>query len=125
MHCGRLTALIVLSSSVMCQNTANAPVAQNVYVQDLDGSVRPGDDFYRYANGTWLRTVAVPPGQTSYDNRALLKEKTNQRVREIIQGAAAAKAAKGSIAQKVGDYYASFMDQTSIQAKGMSPLADE
>jgi putative endopeptidase len=90
----------------------------------MDRSIKPGDDFYRYANGGWLRTVAAPAGQPSYDVRAMLSEKTGQRVRSLIQEAAAAESARG-VAQKVGAYYAGFMDESGIEAKGLTPVADE
>ncbi len=99
-----------------------APLAQDLRDQEMDRSIKPGDDFYRYANGGWL--AAVPAGQ-SRDTRAILRERTSQQVRDLIQGAATAKAANGSIAQKVGDYYASFLDESGIEAKGMTPLAGE
>ena len=106
-----------------------APADQNTRTrdntQDMDRSIKPGDDFYRYANGGWLSTATIPPGQPSYDTRAILVAKTSQRVRDLIQEAAAGQSAKGSVSQKVGDYYASFMNQTSIEARGMTPLADE
>ncbi len=104
---------------------APAPFDQNVNTQDVDRSIKPGDDFYRYANGGWLRMAEIPAGQSSYDTRAMLVEKTGHRVRDLIQGAAAARPVRGSITQKVGDYYASFMDEDSIEAKGLTPLADE
>jgi putative endopeptidase len=121
----RTTALIVIFAFAVFLGTAAAPFDQNASMQDIDRSIRPGDDFYRYANGGWLRTATIPAGQASYDTRAILVEKTGQRVRDLIQGAAAAQAASGSIAQKVGDYYASFMDEDSIEAKGLTPLANE
>ena len=93
--------------------------------QDIDRSIRPGDDFYHFANGGWLKTASIPAGQASFDTRAILVARTSQRVRDLIQEAAAAQAAKGSVQQKVGDYYASFMDATSIEAKGMTALAGE
>jgi predicted metalloendopeptidase len=105
--------------------TAAAPVDQNANAQDMDRSVKPGDDFYRYANGSWLGRVTMAAGQSSYDNRAILVQKTSQRVRDLIQEAAAAQPAKGSTVQKVGDYYASFLDQSGIEAKGTTPLAGE
>ncbi|HTS37405.1 MAG TPA: M13 family metallopeptidase [Candidatus Solibacter sp.] len=92
---------------------------------DIDRSVTPGDDFYRYANGAWLASVAIPAGQSSYDNRAMMKEKTSGRVRELIRETAASHPAKGSSSQKVGDYYASFMDDQDIEAKGFAPLGEE
>ena len=90
----------------------------------MDRSIKPGDDFYRYANGGWLRTVATPAGQPGYDVRSMLNEKTGERVRSLIQAAAAAQPDRG-VAQKVGAYYAGFMDEAGIEAKGMTPLADE
>ena len=91
----------------------------------MDPSVKPGEDFYRYSNGSWLARSVIPAGCQSYDTRAMLAEKTSGQVRDLIQDAAAAHSAKGSIAQKVGDYYASLMDETSIESKGLMPLADE
>jgi putative endopeptidase len=125
----RITALVVIFASAVSLSAATAPVDQNANTQDnrqeMDRSIQPGDDFYRYANGGWLGTVSIPAGQTSYDTRAILVEKTSQRVRDLIQDAAAAQPIRGSIAQKVGDYYASFMDEDGIEAKGLAPLADE
>jgi len=106
-----------------------APANQNKgtvnSTEDIDLSIRAGDDFYHYSNGIWLRTAVIPAGQASYDTRSILAARTSQRVRDLIQEAAAAQSAKGSVAQKVGDYYASFMDESSIGAKGMTPLTDE
>jgi putative endopeptidase len=118
-------ALVVVFTLAVSLGTAAAPVDQNTSTQDMDQSVKPGDDFYRYANGGWLKTATIPAGQQSYDTRAILVERTTQRVRDLIQDAAAAQSVRGSVAQKVGDYYASFMDEEGIGAKGLTPLADE
>lgn len=99
--------------------------AQNVYKQDMDRSIKPGDDFYRYANGGWLKAQTIPAGQSSFDNRAILTERAGERVRSLIQEAATANSAKGSFAQKVGDYYSSFMDEAAIESKGLAPLSGE
>ncbi|HWZ81320.1 MAG TPA: M13 family metallopeptidase [Terriglobales bacterium] len=111
-------ALVVLSAQA-CPLSA-----QNASQDEMDRSVRPGNDFYRYANGNWLR-AASQNGQPSYDNRAVLTEKTSQRVRDLVREAATTHPPKGSIAQKVGDYYSSFMDASGIESKGMKPLAVE
>ena len=99
--------------------------AQNVYRQDMDRSIKPGDDFYRYANGGWLKAQTIPAGQSSFDNRAILTERAGERVRSLIQEAATANSAKGSFAQKVGDYYSSFMDEAAIESKGLTPLSGD
>ncbi len=119
----RATTLIGIFASAILLTAAS--LAQNANENGSDPSAKPGDDFYRYANGTWLKTIKIPAGQTSYDTRAMVNEKTGQRVRDLIQGAAAAHSVKGSNEQKVGDYYASFMDEDSIDAKKLTPLARE
>jgi putative endopeptidase len=117
-----LTTLLALITLAV---TIARSAARNVAPDDMDISIKPGDDFYRYANGGWLKTNTIPVGQSSYDTRAMLAENTSQRVRDVIQNAASAHAVKGSIAQKIGDYYASYLDQNSIDAKGLLPLAGE
>jgi len=123
-----LLCKIAPTVAIACTVLLSAPtptIAQNVNTQDIDRTIKPGDDFYHYANGGWLKSVAVPPGQPNYGTSAMLMEKTSARVRDLIQEASAAPAAKGAISQKVGDYYASFMDEDVIEAKGLTPLADE
>src|SRR3954453_7078705 len=97
---------------------ASPLVAQNTSRDDMDLSVKPGDDFYRYANGGWL-AAAKAAGRKTYDNRTVWNERTSQRVRALIQEASASHAAHGSLQQKVGDYYASFVDQEAIESKGL------
>ncbi len=121
----RTAVLVAIFACGVSLTTMVPSVAQNPNADEMDTSIKPGEDFYRYANGGWLKTAAIPAGQSSYDNRAMLTEKTSQRVRDLIQDAAASHPARGSVAQKVGDYYASFMDQDGIEAKGLTPLADE
>jgi putative endopeptidase len=118
-------ALAVILSATVSLAAADPTFARNRNEDEADHSIKPGDDFYRYANGSWLRAVMIPAGQSSYDTRALVKERTSQRVRELIQGAASGRPAKGSVAQKVGDYFASFMDENGIETKKLTPLADE
>jgi putative endopeptidase len=100
-------------------------VAQNAINNgSIDRSIKPGDDFYRYANDRWLSSTVIPTGESSYDTRAMVNEKTSARVRDLMQNAAARKLSVG-IAQKVGDYFASYMDENGIEAKKLTPLADE
>ena len=124
MAISRTTVLVAIFTFAAPLSKA-AAVDQSTNTQEIDRSVKPGDDFYRYANGGWLKRTAIPAGQSSFDTRAILTEKTSQRVRDLIQNAAVAQPVKGSLEQKVGDYYSSFMDETAIEAKGLTPLADE
>ena len=89
----------------------------------MDRSVAPGDDFGRYANGTYLKNLVIPADRSNYGMFTRLRDLSQERTEGIVAAAAAAKGAKpGSEAQKVGDYYASFMDEAGIEAKGLAPL---
>ena len=83
----RSTLLLVIFAAAVFLGAAPLPVDQgsNTREMDIDHSIKPGDDFYHYANGGWLKAAVIPTGQTSYDTRAMLVEKTSQRVRDIIQ----------------------------------------
>lgn len=121
----RTIALVAIFAFAVSLMPSTPSAAQNANTDEMDRSVKPGEDFYRYANGGWLKAAVIPAGQSSYDTRSMLREKTRERVRNLIQEAAISRAAQNSSAQKVGDYYASFIDQDSIEARGMTPLADE
>jgi putative endopeptidase len=119
----RRRAVVFVLVAFCVAGARSAP--KNPDLDDIDHSIRPGDDFYRYANGGWLKANTIPVGKSSYDTRAMLAEKTGQQVRDLIQNAASSHATKDSVVQKVGDYYASFLDQDGIEARGLSLVAKE
>ena len=88
----------------------------------MDRSVAPGEDFFRYANGVWLKTTEIPPDRGAYGVGSIVTERTSARTVELIREAAAGSAAAGSPARKVADYYATFMDLPAIEARGLRPL---
>jgi putative endopeptidase len=85
-----------------------------------DPAVRPGDDFYRYADGHWLATQQIPPDQKAWGSFEILEERAQHQVRGIIE-ALPADAPPGSVAQKVGDYYRAFLDSDEIERAGLGP----
>ena len=97
-------------------------LATGLDLAGIDRSVKPGDDFFRYANGTWLKTTEIPADRASYGPGAILAELTTQRTAAILQEAARSVAPDGSAAKRVGDYYASLVDQAAIDARGLAPL---
>ncbi|MBL8779762.1 MAG: M13 family peptidase, partial [Alphaproteobacteria bacterium] len=98
-----------------------AAYAAGVDKSAMDTTVAPGADFWSYANGTFVKTHPIPADRGTYGHGAILTEEANKRTVDLIQ--TAAKSAKpGSEAQKVGDYYATFMDEAGIEAKGVTPL---
>jgi putative endopeptidase len=89
----------------------------------FDRSVRPQDDFFAFVNGSWVRNTPIPQDRASYGSSAILSERSEQTLRQIVEEAAAAPSrAPGSDAQKVGDLYLSFMDTAAIEAAGITPL---
>src|SRR6202023_622914 len=98
-----------------------APTLHGLDLAGIDRLVAPGDDFFRYANGAWVKATEIPPDRSSYGPAEQLTELTAERTAELIRNAAAA-AAAGSEARKIGDYYASFMDEAGIEKKGLEPL---
>jgi putative endopeptidase len=101
--------------------TAQPDAAPGLDLAAMDRSVAPGDDFYAYANGTWLKTSEIPPDRSSWGVGAELVEKTDKRVADLIQEAAA-KAPAGSQARKIGDYYQTYLDEARIDRLGLAPI---
>jgi putative endopeptidase len=96
-----------------------------VDLSGMDTAVKPGDDFFRYADGAWYDRTEIPADRSSFNTFVILREVASKRTRELIQNAAATEAPEGSEARKIGDYYASFMDEAGIEAKGVAPLKPE
>ncbi len=87
----------------------------------VDPSVRPGDDFFAYANGAWYDRFAIPADKSSFGPFDRLDELSKERVRAIIEKAAARHAPAGTPEQQIGDYYAAYMDEAAIEAAGLAP----
>ncbi len=88
----------------------------------MDKSVKPGDDFYRYVNGAWQDRAVIPADRASWGGFGILRDLSDQRTRQVIQDAAAQRAAPDSVSGKIGTLYASFMDEAAIDRAGAAPL---
>jgi predicted metalloendopeptidase len=120
-------ALLAALASTPAPRVAHAgppatPAADGVDLSGLDRFVAPGDDFFRWANGSWFRTAEIPADQSSWGAAEILTELTAKRTADLIAEAAKRPGPPGSTARKVGDYYATFMDEATIEAKGLAPL---
>ncbi len=98
------------------------PPSPGIDLAGMDKAVAPGDDFFAHANGTWMKTTEIPPDKSAYGAGGIVFDLTTKRTEELIRQASASGAAKGSAAQKIGDYYASYLDAAAIEAKGLAPL---
>ncbi len=113
----------LLATSPLSATSPAATAASSPHGLDLAGidrSVTPGEDFFHYANGAWLKATEIPPDRSSYGPGEQLTELTAERTAELVRNTAGA--AAGSEARKIGDYYASFMDEDRIEKRGLEPL---
>ncbi len=88
----------------------------------VNAEVHPGDDFFNHVNGTWYDEFEIPSDQTRYGSFTLLREKSEQRVKFIIDDLAAAKPDPATLEGKVAAFYNAFVDTDAIEAAGMAPV---
>ena len=86
----------------------------------VDASIQPGDDFFAYANGRWLKATTLPAGKERWGAREELQEQARRRVAELVDDASTAPA--GSAARKVADFRAAYLNEAAIEARGLAPL---
>ena len=87
----------------------------------MDTSIEPGDDFYRYGNGAWMDEFEIPADRSRYGAFTLLAEKSEQRVRFIIEDLAAEKQSTETVEGKVAAFFNAYMDEDAIEAAGLAP----
>jgi len=122
-----ITVLALLGATGCLSLSAAATDQPALDKKNMDLAVRPGDDFYRYANGAWIRNLAIPADKSEYDSFFQVYEQNRARLRDLFANlaSAASTAVKGTAAQKVGDFYAAAMDAAKIEALGATPLQEE
>ena len=104
---------LVLASALVL---ITAAASYGLDLAGMDPAVKPGDDFFAYANGKWVAATTIPPDRSSWGVFATLAEKADKRTADLI---------RGTKEQKVADYYAAYMDEKTIEAKGLHPIDHE
>ncbi|WP_121102892.1 M13 family metallopeptidase [Litorimonas taeanensis] len=87
----------------------------------MNTEVSPGDNFFEYVNGTWLKNTAIPSDRSNYGSFGILRDQAEVRVRSIIE-TAASKENPSADEKRIGDYYNAYLDTATIEAKGLAPL---
>ena len=108
----RRRTFVVLALTCFCTTAARA--------QGVDATIKPGDDFFAYANGDWLKATTIPAGKERWGARDEINERTRQRIATLLDDAHAA--APGSLARKVADYRAAWLNESAIEARGLGAL---
>jgi putative endopeptidase len=116
------TGLTMFAVPVLAADTKPQIGTFGFDVAGMDISVKAGDDFVGHTAGKYMATLEIPADKTNYGMFTKLRDLSQERTRAIIEKAAASAGAPGSEAQKVGDFFASFMDEAAIEALGLTPL---
>jgi len=123
------TKLIAFVCVLLVAFTAAAVLAQEaptehhgINAANLDRSVKPGDDFFEFANGEWLKRTEIPPDRSVLSTFSFLENLSNKRTAALIEEDAKGNSPSGTSARKIADLYNSYMDEAAIEARGATPL---
>src|SRR5689334_11140628 len=109
----------LLAALALCSGLAGAQTASKLEAA-VDASVKPGDDFFAYANGAWLKATTIPHGKERWGARDEINEVNRRRIATLLDDARSAP--PGSAARKVADFRAAWLDDATIESKGRAPL---
>jgi len=120
-----LAGIAIVTTS--CNHGASTDGLQNeIVLSNFDTTVKPGNDFFEYVNGTWLKNNPIPASEARWGSFDIANDSNIARVHKILMDASADKSkAPNSIPQKVGDFYAMALDSDKLNKDGISPLKDE
>ncbi|MEP6949783.1 MAG: M13 family metallopeptidase [Ginsengibacter sp.] len=105
-------------------NTTGKPVV-DLLASHLDTTVSPAQDFFEYANGGWIKENPIPASESGWGIGDLVQEEIYKRLQKINEEAVTAKAADGTVSQKIGDFWQSAMDTMALNKAGISPLKND
>jgi putative endopeptidase len=114
--------VLALALTAHAQEAPAAQEGHGVAVSNIDRSIKPGDDFYDYANGEWIKRTEIPSDRAGVGVFTKLADESNKRTAALIEELAKSNSPAGSEARKVADLYNSYMDEAGIEAKGLAPL---
>jgi putative endopeptidase len=117
------------ASSATPASSSSAPAPASTVAMPnpayVDHSVKPGDDFFEYSNGAWLKTATIPADRSSIGTFYEVFKKAEARTADLIKDAGASNPAAGSNPRKIADYYKAYMDEATIEQRGLTPLKPE
>jgi putative endopeptidase len=118
------TAFLVASVVVFSCKTSNEAQEHDKFIDvaNIDSSVQPGDNFFQFVNGKWLKTATIPETETGVGASKELYNRTKENLRLILEDAAKGSHQAGSIEQQVGDFFISGMDSITIDKLGYEPV---
>jgi endothelin-converting enzyme len=121
-----ISALTIVSFT-SCNDSKNSDaLASGIYLENMDSSIRPQDDFYNYVNGSWQDRAEIPSDKNWYGSISEVRESVDESLKNILQELAKERDSLIESNEKiVGDFYISYMDTNITNTKGISPLQDD
>ncbi|HNW97904.1 MAG TPA: M13 family metallopeptidase [Bacteroidales bacterium] len=118
-------AVAISVCNTSCNSKKKDKESPDALVMHIDSTVKPGNDFFLYANGKWFKENPIPASEQSNGIWQLIQDTVNAQIRKICESSATLKeATKGSNKQKIGDFFSSGMDSATINKNGISDLKD-
>lgn len=117
-----VTSAIAAGADRPIAPATTAPGGLGIVPESMDRSVRPGDDFYAYANGIWTKTATIPSDRTNIGGFFIASEATEAQLGELIQRIAASKAGPDTDAGRIRDFYRAYLDTAAIERAGLQPV---
>ena len=117
-----LATLCLLFSLATHAQQSGATHTPALDVTAMDRSIDPCVDFFTYSCGGWIKNNPIPPDQSSWDLYSKMEDENKEKLRGILEAASAPDSGRTAVNQKIGDYYASCMDEKAIEEKGIDPL---
>ena len=125
-----MSGLLICSATFVgcsknADNKAETTPVVSIDINNMDKSVRPGENFFLYSNGGWMKNNPIPDDQSRWGSFGILQEETNKNLRELVENAAKTSGSKGSAKQQIGDFFKAGMDTAAINNKGYEPIKPE
>src|ERR1700730_11430058 len=117
-----LLAALSFTVSAFAQHSASEPVLDTTA---MDRTIDPCSDFYTYSCGAWIKNNPIPPDQASWDTYGKLADENRAQLRAILEEEAKTGNPLDAATQKIGDYYATCIDEAAIEKLGVEPLAPQ
>ena len=117
-----LTIALLCTGLYACNNASSDAKKADLLAANIDSTVKPGDDFFEYANGGWIKKTPMPESESGWGIGNLVQDEIYSRLKKINEDAIASKNEDGTINQKIGDFWQTAMDTVGLDKAGITPL---
>ena len=118
----KILALALACSCLYACNDSSGSKKTDLLLSNIDSTMKPGDDFFEYANGGWIKKTPMPESESGWGIGNLVQDEIYNRLKKINEDAVADKQAEGTISQKIGDFWQTAMDTVALDKAGITPL---